>query len=436
MNRRPAPRRRALVAAGGVAAMVLGAVAGCGGDANASGAGPVTLDYYAPPTPPVAYQGAAKYCSQQSDGRYQIHFIKLPAAADGQRQQLVRRLAAEDSSMDILGIDITWPAEFAEAGWIEPWPDDLRAQVAEGTLDSAMDTGLWKDELYAAPFVTNVQLLWYRKDLVPKPPKTWDEMIDMAEKLAKEGKPHYIEIQGAQYEGVTVWFNTLVASAGGSVLNEDSSAPSLGKPALKALQVMKRLATSPAADPSLSNTMEDQARLKMEAGQAAFELNWPYVWPAMQADKPKVNGVNLADVFAWAPYPTVDPDVEPHITTGGLDLAVSHFSQHKDLAFEAAACMRNKHNQHMAAVKGGLSPTLKDFYLHPDPEFKKLFPFYKEVYRQLQHAVNRPKTPAYQSVSIVISHLVSPPRGIDPESTLDQMHSQIADALASKGLVP
>ena len=56
---------------------------------------------------------------------------------------------------------------------------------------------------------------------MPTPPKTWAEMINDAEKLAKQGKPHYIEIQGAQYEGGTVWFNTMLASAGGSVLTPD-----------------------------------------------------------------------------------------------------------------------------------------------------------------------------------------------------------------------
>lgn len=79
---------------------------------------------------------------------------------------------------------------------------------------------------------------------------------------------------------------------------------------------------------------------------------------------------------------------------------------------------------------------MEDFYLHPDDQFQSLFPFYKVVYAELQNAVNRPKTPAYQSVSIVISHLVSPPAGIDPPSTLQQLQSQIGDALASKGLVP
>src|SRR5205807_7176792 len=140
----------------------------------------------------------------------------------------------------------------------------------------------------AVPYNTNTQLLWYRSDLVPNPPKTWDEMISDAEQLAKQGKPHLVEIQGAQYEGVTVWFNSLVASAGGSILNASGTAPSLGPPALKALQIMSKLAHSPAADPSLGVQQEDQNRLAMEGGTAAFELNYPFVYPSMQADNAKL----------------------------------------------------------------------------------------------------------------------------------------------------
>jgi multiple sugar transport system substrate-binding protein len=426
-------RMRAVVA--GAAGVALASLAGCGGGAS-GGSGPVTLNYYAPPDQSGASQQVAQNCTKASGGRYRIDYHSLPSAADGQRQQMVRRLAARDPSMDILGMDITWPAEFAEAGWIEPWPADMAAKVKKGTLQTLIDTGTWKGHLYAAPFTTNIQLLWYRTDLVKKPPKTWGQMIDMAERLAKEGKPHFVEIQGAQYEGAVVWFNTLVAGAGGSILTKDSTAPSLGKPALEALQVMKRLATSPASDPSLSNQMEDQNRLAMEAGKAAFELNWPYVYPSMQADKPKANGVELWKHFAWAPYPTIDPNQPPHTTTGGVDLAISHYSPNKQFAFEAAACMRSKDSQRITAVKAGLPPTIESFYTNPSAEFKKTYPFYKAVYKSLQEGVNRPKTPAYQSVSIVISHLVSPPRNIQPQQTLDQMNQQIKDALASKGLVP
>jgi multiple sugar transport system substrate-binding protein len=426
---RRADRKAAAVVA---LALAAGSLAACGGGSSSS---TVTLDYYVIPTPP-AYQKVAKKCAQQSDGAYRIRIHKLPADADGQREQLVRRLAAADSTMDIMGMDITWTAEMAEAGWIAPWPKDMAKKVTDGTLDSAVDTATWKGTVYGAPYVTNLQLLWYRSDLVDKPPKTWDEMIDMAEKLAKEGKPHYIEIQGAQYEGATVWFNSLVHSAGGSILNKDGTKPSLGKPALKALKVMHRLATSPAADPSLPNQMEDQNRLAMEGGRAAFELNWPYVWPSMQSNDPVVNGVHIADHFKWALYPSVTPGEKVHTTTGGVNFTISAFSKHKRLAFQAAACMRDRDNQLLTAIKGGVAPTLVDLYEHPTKKFKKKFPFYQDIYSGLKSAVNRPKTPAYQSLSIVISHLVSPPGNIDPPATLQTMTSRISDTLHSQGLIP
>jgi len=45
-------------------------------------------------------------------------------------------------------------------------------------------------------------------------------------------------------------------------------------PAVRALSVIKQLAASPAADPSLPVQMENQTRLAMEGGTAAFQLNY------------------------------------------------------------------------------------------------------------------------------------------------------------------
>ena len=48
----------------------------------------------------------------------------------------------------------------------------------------------------------------------------------------------------------------------------------------------------------------------------------------------------------------------------------------------------------------------------------------------------RPKTPSYQILSIDISHLVSPPAGINPAATEKTMASQLNNGLQSKGLIP
>jgi multiple sugar transport system substrate-binding protein len=413
----------------GVAAVALAAsgLAACG-TANA-GTGPVALNFYLYPDSSGATQTAIKNCDAQSGGKYTISYQQLPAAADGQRQQLVRRLAAHDDTIDIMGLDVTWEAEFAQAGWAAEWTGANKAKATNGTLKPALDTAIWKGKLYAVPDNSNTQLLWYRSDLVKKPPTTWAEMISDAEQLAKEGKPHYIEIQGAQYEGATVWFNTMVASAGGTILNPDATKVTLGAPAVKALAIMKQLATSSAADPSLDVQMENQNRLAMEAGTAAFQLNYPFVYPGMKADNPK-----LFKNFKWALYPEVIPGHPAKVTIGGIDLAVSAYSQHKALAFQAALCLRDSQNQIIGANVGGVPPTITSLYNNP-----KLFadyPFHADILKALQNASVRPKSPVYQVVSIDISHLVAPAIGITPAGTEQSMVTQLGNALQSKGLVP
>ncbi|MCU1450381.1 MAG: transporter substrate-binding protein, partial [Acidimicrobiales bacterium] len=166
----------------GLAALSLVA---CGGGASAGNR--PTLNLYIYPDNSGAVQQAVATCTKNSGGRYVIKYQKLPNGADGQRQQMVRRLAARDSSMDILGLDVTWAPEFAEAGWIREWTGANKATAEQGTLAGPLQTASYKDRLYAAPFNSNTQLLWYRSDLVPTPPKTWNEMIDMSVALAGQG---------------------------------------------------------------------------------------------------------------------------------------------------------------------------------------------------------------------------------------------------------
>src|SRR5215471_1420372 len=180
------PRTSRWRVAAGLASVALAGsgLAACG--TSSAGTGPVTLNFYQYPDVSGATNTIIKNCDAQSHGKYVISYQLLPAAADAQRLQLVRRLAAHDSSIDIMALDVTWEAEFANAGWIVPWTGANRASVVNGTIKPALETAMWRNQLVAAPLNTNTQLLWYRNDLVPHPPKTWAQMIAMAEQLARE----------------------------------------------------------------------------------------------------------------------------------------------------------------------------------------------------------------------------------------------------------
>jgi trehalose/maltose transport system substrate-binding protein len=401
-------------------------MAACGG---ADRTGPPTLNWYIFHEPSGSFQAAAADCSAAAHGAYNIRIQELPAAADAQRQQLVRRSAAKDRSLDILGLDVVWEPEFSEAGWIENWTGQRRQQVEQNAVKAALDTATWRGNLVAAPFNSNTQLLWYRKDLVPTPPATWDDMIRQAENLARQGKPHHIEIQGAAYEGYTVWINAMILSAGGQILSDDGRRVVLGPQASRAVSLIGRLARSPAADPSLSVQMEDQARLAFESGDAAFQINYPFIYPSALQNAP-----GLAKQIGWVEYPRVDAKTPSRPPVGGIDLAVSAYSEHKQQAFDAIICLRNSANQLRNAIKGGLPPTLASLY--QDPRLiTGGYPFAAQILESLQRGGVRPKTPAYQSVSIAISTTMHPPSSAGPAGLI-RLHRKLQDAVDSKGLIP
>lgn len=385
-----------------------------------------TLNWYVFDERSGAFDEAARRCEARAGRAYQLRLVALPADADQQREQLVRRLAAGDTAIDIIGMDVIWTAEFAQAGWILPLPEARAATVREGRLDAALQSATYQGRLWAIPFTTNAQLLWYRTDRVATPPATWDEMIAAAESLGELGT---IQAQGERYEGLTVFFVSLLASAGGSVLTDagDDVALETG-PTLEALRLMHRLAVSPASDPSLATSREDHGRLAFEAGKSSFMLNYTYVWPSARANAPE-----LAERMGWARWPAVSPDRPSRVTVGGINIGVSAFSPHAELAREAAACIASPENQQLAATVGGMPPT--NAALYDEPEVRAVFPFADLLRETLRDAVQRPATPFYSDVSLALSRVLHPMEDIRGERTLSELREKLGRALRSEGLL-
>jgi multiple sugar transport system substrate-binding protein len=411
--------------AGAVLGVVVMAVilAACG----SSSKGPVTLNWYVFPEPSGSFAKAAADCSKASGGRYTININFLSTSSDGQRVSLVRRLAANDPAIDILAMDVDWTAEFATANWILPVPSSLAAQIRSQDLAGPVKTATWKGRLWATPINSNTELLWYRKDLVPNPPKTWNQMIDDAIALAKQGKPHFIEEQGAQYEGLTVWFNSMVNSAGGQIISPNNKVV-IGQPAKTAAVIMHRLATSPAADPGLNVAQEGQSDTAFDHGTAAFEINYPFVW-----DSAKTTGPKVFKVMGYAPFPEVVPGITPHVSIGGYNLGVSAHSQHPQLAFDAVKCLTQPANQKTDAIKGGLAPVATSLY--SDPAFDQAYPFHNLIKSQLETYGLRPQTPAYADVTLAIQKALSPTASIAPSSVVSKLRSEIKASLSSAALL-
>jgi multiple sugar transport system substrate-binding protein len=235
---------------------------------------------------------------------------------------------------------------------------------------------------------------------------------------------------------------------------------------VKALQIMKAVATAPGADPSITQTDEGTARLALEQGKAALEVNWPFVLPSMLENAVKggvgflpldkdpalagsINDVGTFSpsdeqfeaayeaskmVFGFAPYPGVQSGGDAKVTLGGLNLAVARTTQHKAEAFEAMRCLRNVENQRYTSVEGGLPAVRTSLY--DDPAFQKKYPQYAIIRQQLTNAAVRPATPVYQAVSTRISATLAPVTDIEPDKMADELTEQVQKAIDGKGLIP
>ncbi|WP_212753757.1 ABC transporter substrate-binding protein [Nakamurella aerolata] len=425
-GRRARKRRTALAAAALVAAAGL--------TACSSGDGGMVINVYGGTTD-TDWDKVLNRCNQQADGRYRIVGNLLPSDADGQREQLVRRLAAKDSGMDVLGMDVIWTAEFAEAGWVRELTGAQQQQASDGVLAKPLETATWKGKLYGIPRHTNVQLMWYRKSLVPNPPKTWDEMIKTAQQLKSEGKTYQIGLTGSQYEGYVVAFNTMLTSYGGTLVNEDSTQATVDDKTVQALTLLKNFATSGVASPSLSQSQEPQVFAQLQTGQAAFAINWPYVLASMRdAGKTDPNSKKIADDLGYAVYPQIVPGKQTTVTMGGMNYGISSYSKHPEESFEAAMCLRDETSQLMGALAAGNVPSLQSVY--DNPEFQKAYPMYQVILDELEVASIRPKSPVYQNISSIVSSTLSPPQSIQPEATANSLRTDIQETLEGKGILP
>jgi multiple sugar transport system substrate-binding protein len=401
-----------------LATLVLGA---CGVGAEPGGTGSRTINWYAFNEPGGSYQMAVDNCNKQANGRYHINYVKLPNIADQQRELLVRRLAAEDDSIDLASLDVIWTAEFAEAGWILPWEGERRSAAEEGKLEGPLNTVRYQGKIWAIPHTSNTQLLWYRKDRVDAPPEdfTWDEMIDDAVEKGTD-----VEVQAAQYEGLVVWINALIAGAGGQIVNQQGDVK-VNNTAKRAAEIEDKLANSSAAPPGMSTNREDQGRQGFESGRSDYQVNYTFIYPSAAEV-----GEDFQKNIGWARYPRTDKDKPSRPPLGGFNIAVSAYSKNPDLAFDAAECLASPENQALSAELGGLPPTSESVYSNPKVE--KAFPFADELRASIDAAGPRPVTPAYSDISLAIQKTYHPPGSVDPDTVVNTLRDRIEKAVEGK----
>lgn len=397
------------IVAGASALALAGTLGACSADD-----GVPTLTWYINPDDGGQAEIAAS-CTEAADGAYRIETSLLPRDAASQREQLARRLAASDRSLDIMSLDPPFIPELAEPGFLAPVPDDL--QNTDGVVQGAVQSASWNGELVTVPFWANTQLLWYRKSVAEaagldmSQPVTWDQIMQAAEDQNKQ-----LGVQGALAESLTVWINALVASGGGQILENPDAKPDEMQLGLesdagkKAADIIGRIGSSGLGGPGLPTADENASMNLFQGDNGSFMVNWPFVYPAMQGSAPEV-----VDDLGWAVYPRVDAGTPAAPPVGGINLGVGAYSENVDLAWQAVACIVSPENQAQYFVTNGNPPS--NLAAYDDAEVIEKFPMASTIAESLQLGAPRPQTPYYNEISIGLQRTWHPPNAVNPDST-------------------
>lgn len=418
------------------AAMVISGLAACGSDS-----GTPSLTWYINPDNGGQAE-LARRCTEQSGGAYRISTSLLPREASAQREQLARRLAANDSSIDLISLDPPFIPELAEAGFLLDIPDDVQAAVTENVVQGAIDGATWKDELVAIPFWANTQLLWYRKSVAEaagldpeNEPVTWEQIIDAAKAQDK-----YIGVQGIRAEALTVWINALVTSAGGEII-ENPDAPAdqveLGletDAGREAAQIMGTIGREGLGGPGLATQDENASMLQFQGDRGSFMVNWPFVWAATNAAVAAgdLDSALIEDI-GWARYPAVAQGEDSHPPYGGINIGIGAFTEHPDEVFDAVQCIVTPENQAFYMVNDGNPASNTEAY--ENAEVQKTFPMADLIRESLQDSAPRPQTPYYNEVSTGLQSTWHPPRAVRPDSTPESATTLITEVLQGERLL-
>lgn len=166
--------------------------------------------------------------------------VRCEAISWGEAHSKYLTAVAGGVEPDIGTMGLTWGVEFGRLGALvdlQPaFPQDIAA------IQRATFPGLWASvvegtHVYGIPFDLTLQVLYYRSDLIPTPPQTWEELVDFLTHLRQENRRMIIDWGNLSWIG----YAPFLWQAGGDFYNAAKTAALDSPEAVKALEFFRDL---------------------------------------------------------------------------------------------------------------------------------------------------------------------------------------------------
>ena len=351
--------------------------------------------------------------NQKYEKSIHLDVIRGPLETEAISDLAISSLLLGDTPFDALLMDITWLPKYARAGWLETLDNGFDESDINDLTNGAQLGNNYQGVLYRWPLVADIGLLFWRTDLMDKPPSTPDELVAVSRNLQNSKKvPWGYVWQGRQYEGLSCVYLEMIDGFGGNWFNSDRGTFGLDqKPGVKAAQWLTDLIQEGISPEAVTNYAESETLQSFKSGDTAFMRNWPYAWAELQKEDSRVRGkVGISTMVAA-------PGASPASTVGSWGFSLLKGSKHKEAVIEAFKFLTSKESQLKMFEEYGYTPTLKSIY--EDPIMLEKYPYIIDLYKALEVGRMRPETPVYAQLSDVLQRNLS-------ESLTQELNAKIS----------
>ena len=330
---------------------------------------------------------------------------------------------AGEVTPDIGTMGLTWGMEFGELGALidlrEAFPEDV-AKLETKIFPSMLESTQVSRKVFGIPFDLSVQVMYYRKDLVPDPPDTWNELLQAIRDLKARNKGMVYDWGSLEWIG----YSAFLWQAGGEYYNSDHTKVTLDTPqAAEAMQFFADLYT--VGMPKTQVPLEQG----MRTGDypLAVSGNWKII--SLTVGAPKLKGK-----WGIAMLPE-GPTGKRTAFIGGRILSVFSRSKLKKESWEFIKFLYRPESQ-VRIYEASLETD--DAYLPPNMDTWGALPMDKEFKKvlvdQAKDARGPPPVLAWDSSTRFVNHAIQMVvlRGADPSEELGKATLQMQKELDSR----